>query len=258
MRRKGIDEEKNRERGARREKAVKTLLAVAKFAVLIVIIVGIPLLTYLRHPDVLENFRSLDDINAILDEYHGKSILIYVFLQIIQIIVAFLPGQALQFAAGYAYSFFLALLLSLTGIIIGTILTFYLGKIFGTDLVYLIFGKQKLERFITLLNSKKAYIAVFLLYLFPGIPKDIFSYAAGISKMKVIPFTIISIIARTPALAMSLLVGNMLRSQSYVGIIIVSAIVLAIVIVCAIKRKRVYAMVDKIYNRFVKSPEPAQ
>jgi hypothetical protein len=42
----------------------------------------------------------------------------------------------------------------------------------------------------------------------------------------------------------------MIYSRSYTGIIIVAAIVLVIAIICAIKRKRVYALVDSIYHRF--------
>jgi uncharacterized membrane protein YdjX (TVP38/TMEM64 family) len=239
--------------GSRRERAVRVTLAITKFAVLLFIIIGIPLIIYMRNPEILAHFRNVQDMDALLKQYRGRSMFIYVALQIIQIVVAFLPGQALQFAAGYMFSFIAALLLSLAGILIGTVLTFYLGKIFGKDMVYLVFGKDRLERFIGLLNSRKAYVAVFLLYLFPGIPKDIFSYAAGISDMKLIPFTIISIVARTPALAMSLLVGNMLSTRAYTGIIIVSSIVVIIAVVCAIKRKRVYEWVDGIYNRFSKS-----
>ncbi|MDR1068417.1 MAG: TVP38/TMEM64 family protein [Clostridiales Family XIII bacterium] len=236
----------------RRERAVRITLAIVKFAVLLFIIIGIPLLIYLKYPGILDNFKSLDSINALLDKYHTKSMFIYIGMQVVQIVIAFLPGQALQLAAGYAYGFWAALLLSLVGITIGTIATFYIGRIFGKDMVYLVFGKERLERFITLLNSRKAYIAVFLLYLFPGIPKDVFSYAAGISEMKMLPFTIISIVARTPALAMSLVFGNMLYKRSYIGMAIVAAVVITIAVVCAVKRKRVYAIIDKLHNRFSK------
>jgi uncharacterized membrane protein YdjX (TVP38/TMEM64 family) len=230
---------------------VRTALAIAKFTVLLAVIIGIPLLILLKYPNVIQEFKDIDNINSLLEEYHTHSMFIYIGLQVVQIIIAFLPGQPLQFAAGYAFSFPLALLLSLIGITIGTVITFYLARIFGKDLVYLVFGKEKLHRFIKLLNSKKAYIAVFLLYLFPGIPKDIFSYAAGISEMKMMPFTIISLIGRTPALAVSLLVGNMLYTRSYLGIIIVAIIMIIIAAACAVKRKKVYAMVDRVYNRFI-------
>ncbi|MDR2610424.1 MAG: VTT domain-containing protein [Clostridiales Family XIII bacterium] len=236
---------------SRRERAVRTALAIAKFAVLLAFIIGIPTLIFLKYPHIIDEFKDIENVNALLEKYHTHSMFIYIGLQIIQILIAFLPGQALQFAAGYAFSFILALLLSLIGIAIGTVITFYLGRIFGKDMVYLVFGKEKLHRFVTLLNSKKAFVAVFLLYLFPGIPKDIFSYAAGISEFKVLPFTATSIVARTPALAVSLLVGSMLYTHNYTGIIIVSAVVVAIAVICAIKRKRVYAMVDSIYNRFI-------
>ena len=42
--------------------------------------------------------------------------------------------------------------------------------------------------YIARLNSKQAYTIVFFLYLIPGLPKDMISYAAGASEMRFKPF----------------------------------------------------------------------
>jgi uncharacterized membrane protein YdjX (TVP38/TMEM64 family) len=234
--------------GEKAKKTFKTLLAVLKFALLIGIVVGVPLLIWLRNPDIIHKVDSIEKVNAFLDEYQGKAALVYIVLQIAQVIISIIPGQPIQFAAGYAFSFFLGFLLSIIGIAIGTVLTFYLGRLLGKDMIYLIFGEKRLERFIKALGSKKGLLIIFLIYLFPGIPKDLFAYAAGISKMRCLPFLGISMVARTPALLCSIAIGMMVRSGSYVGIIIVAVVVLAAAAVSLVNRKRFLAWIDRQYE----------
>ena len=88
---------------------------------------------------------------------------------------------------------------SLTGAFLGTLISFMLARWLGSDFVHLFFGKQKTQDYVKKLNSKRAYTIVFLIYLIPGIPKDIASYAAGVSEMKLKPFMLLSLIGRMPA-----------------------------------------------------------
>ncbi|MDR0357474.1 MAG: VTT domain-containing protein, partial [Clostridiales Family XIII bacterium] len=184
-------------------KTVRTMLAILKFLVLLGIIAAVPIIIYLKYPHILEEFRSIEQVNALLDRYQAGGALFYVGFQIIQVVISVIPGQPLQLAAGYAFGVPLGFATSLIGIAIGTVITYYLGKIFGKDMIWLIFGEKRLGHFVRLLESKRAFIIVFLLYLFPGIPKDIFSYAAGISNMRPIPFLAISMAGRAPALLAS-------------------------------------------------------
>jgi uncharacterized membrane protein YdjX (TVP38/TMEM64 family) len=235
----------------KKDKTVKTILAILKFAVLVGIIVAIPLLLYFQFPEVILQFRSLETVNAMLDEYKSYSMLIYIALQIFQIVVSVIPGQIIQLAAGYAFGLGMAYILTIVGIGIGTIATFYLAKILGRDILYLIFGEKKLEKFIKLLNSKKAFVAILILFLFPGIPKDLFVYAAGVSKIRPIPFLLLNLAARSPALICSLLFGTMFRTENYAGMIAIGAVVAVIAIFAIIFRKRVYDWIDKIYAKFI-------
>ncbi|MFR1723166.1 VTT domain-containing protein [Emergencia timonensis] len=105
--------------------------------------------------------------------------------------------------------------------------------------------------FIDSLNSKKAYTIVFLIYVIPGLPKDIVSYAAGVSEMKCKPFLILSLIGRIPGMAGSLLIGSLYMKQHYIGMGIIAVLAVVAFIICIIFRKRISKYLDKFYEKIV-------
>ena len=239
-------EKSTRDKMRRRAKIVTTVL---KFALLLIIVIGIPLYIWFGHHEIIEQFDSMDDVSAMLLEYKGYSILVYLIAQIIQIIICVIPGQMLQFAAGYTFGFWLGLLLSLIGAAIGAVISYYLAKLLGQGILYLIFDEKQMESFVEKLNSKKAIIAVLVIYLIPGLPKDACSYAAGISNMKLKPFLLVSLIGRTPAMAGSLLIGNQVGAGAYTLAIIIGACAVILFITGVIFRKKLVEMLDKIYDK---------
>lgn len=231
---------------------VRILSTVLKFALLLIILVGIPLYIFLCHPEVIEFMSSIDNINALFEEYKGYSILVYIAAQVLQIIICVIPGQMLQFAAGYAFGFWLGLLFSLIGAAIGAVVSYYLAKLLGQGILYLIFDEDQMENFIGKLNSKKAIIAVLVIYLIPGLPKDACSYAAGISNMKLKAFLVVSLIGRTPAMAGSLLIGNQVELGSYTAAIIIGAVAIILCVLGAVFRSRITDLLNKAYDKLYK------
>lgn len=233
-----------------KRKRIRNILSIVKFSLLLAIIMFVPLYIYFAHPEIADNFKSLENVNAFLERYSTASVFVYIGLQVVQIVISVIPGQALQFAAGYAYSLWLALLSSLAGICLGTVITFYLAKFLGRDAMHLIFGEKKLHEFVSLLNSKKAYTVLFLIFLIPGLPKDLFSYAAGISKMNMSVFLIISMTARAPALIGSLVIGRMFRNESYTGMIILIAAAVILCVLGLFFRNKILSFADRYYEKF--------
>ena len=68
-------------------------------------------------------------------------------------------------------------------------------------------GRETLAKIDRSLASAKSRSAMFLLFLLPGLPKDILSYAAGFSDMGILEFVVLSGLARSPALLASVLIG---------------------------------------------------
>ena len=227
----------------------KVAIAILKLIFLILIVVLIPLYLYFYQQDFLMRFRDFNDIVSFLERYKLQSIPIYIILQIAQIVISVLPGQFFQLAAGYLYTFWPALLFSCIGAFLGTTITFWLAKGLGSDFVHIFFEKDKTEDYVKRLNSKKAYTIVFLLYAIPGIPKDVVSYAAGLSEMKYKPFIILSTIGRIPGMMGSIIIGSMWHKEEYVGMIILAIIAVVAFCICIIYRKKLHELIDKAYDK---------
>lgn len=231
---------------------IKMIITLIKLALLILVIVGLPLYIILYHSEFISQFKSLEAVNAYLEKYKTASVLVYIGIQIMQIIICVIPGQAMQFAAGYVYTFWFGYLYSIIGTAIGTIITFYLSRFLGKDAIHLIFDERKVAKFIEKLNSKRAFILVFVIFLIPGLPKDLFTYAAGVSEMKLKAFLIISLVGRTPAMMSSIMIGSMFNKGSYIGIGVLAVVMTILFIWGAKHHEKLTMLIDKWYDKLVK------
>jgi len=240
------------EKQEQRQKRMKLFLTIFKFLLLLVILAGIPLYLYFFQHGLIEYLSSMERVNQLFQYYKTQSILIYIGLQVLQIVICFIPGQWLQFTAGYLYGFWLGYFYSLIGAFAGSVITYYLAKLLGRDAMHLIFGEERINQFIHSLNSKKAMMIVFFIFLIPGVPKDLCNYAAGLSEMKLKPFLIVSLIGRSPAMMGSLLIGRQIERGDYTGAVIIGAAAVILFILGVIMRKRVAGWLDTAYSKLYK------
>lgn len=244
----GIDNLKASEKKQKR----RVIISVLKILLLLLIVVGIPLYLYFFRLDFLKSFNDVDAIVALLNQHKSKSIIIYISFQILQVVISVIPGQVVQMAAGYLFGFWQALLFALSGAVIGTSISFWLAKLLGRDFLHIFFGEEKMNYYIERLNSNRAYTLVFFLYLIPGLPKDMISYAAGASEMRFKAFITLSTVGRLPGMIGCLLMGTMAESENYVGVGIIAAIAIVACILCLIFRKKINTKLDKFYERLSK------
>lgn len=231
---------------------VKFISVVLKFSLLLAILVGLPLYVWFFHQDLLRQFSDIDEVKIFFTQYQTASILVYIGLQMFQIIISLIPGQALQFAAGLLYGFWAGLLISLIGAIAGTVVTYYLSKFLGKDALHVLFGKRHIDEYLEKINSKRGFILVFLIYLIPGVPKDLCSYAAGLSNMKLKPFLILSTAGRTPGIMGSLLIGTQLGEGNYTFVIVIGIIAAVLFLLGIIYHAKLTVILDKLYEKLTK------
>lgn len=231
---------------------MKLVLTILKLLLLIFIVIVLPLIVYFQYPEFFEQFRTMEGVNAFFEDNKTTGMFVYVGLQIIQIVISIIPGQFIQVAGGFAFGFWLSYLLSIIGIALGSSIAFGLARTLGKGGIHLIFGEERMSRFINQLNSRRAFAIVFIVFFIPGLPKDLFTYAAGVSDFKFKPFIILALVARTPALMVSLLAGSMINDQSYVGVIVLAAVTGLVFIGLSLKRKGLTNIIDKYYQKFNK------
>ena len=230
----------------------KRILAVLKLAIFAVILIGIPLYIYFFQHDLIESFSDIKELENTLRSYRRESMIIYVAAQILQVVLSVIPGQALQFAGGYLFGFLLGLLLSVIGIAIGSALAYYIARILGRDAIHMFFGERKVTEMLDLMNSPKGLIVTFIIFLIPGIPKDLCSYAAGLSNLKLRPYLIVSMIARIPGMLGCLIIGQQVGAGGYTSAAIIAAVALVLLVLGIIFRKKILDFAYRVTDKLLK------
>ena len=173
---------------------------------LIFIFAGKPLIQFVQEP---ERFR------AWVDEQGFTAPIAFVGMLILQIVVAVIPGEPLEIAAGYAFGAVEGTLLCLAGAFIGRAAVFLLVRRFGTRAVEVFFPLDKLQELSFLQNEKKLTWWVFFLFFLPGTPKDLLCYIVGLTNLPLRSWLVISAIAPLPSIITSTIGGNALGMEDY-------------------------------------------
>lgn len=134
----------------------------------------------------------------------------------LQIVIAFIPGEPLEIAAGYAFGFWQGTFLCLFASMIASGFVMWLVKTYGTSLVYVFFSKEKMDSIHFLKEENKLKLWTFIAFFIPGSPKDIMTYMVGLTSMKVTTFMLLSTIARIPSVVTSTFSGNALGDENYI------------------------------------------
>ena len=180
---------------------------------------------------ITETISSPDKFRVLLISYRRLSILVFIFFQIVVVIIAPIPGELLLFAGGYIFGTLFGTIYSLIGIILGSTIVFFLSKFFGLSLIKALISPKKLAKLQALVTNQKSDLTIFLFYLIPEMPKDILTYIAGLTPINPFKFIIFSTIARSPCVIGSIYIGSNLKQKNYLAVIILLIIVGIILLV---------------------------
>ena len=159
--------------------------------------------------------------------------------------VAVIPGEVVQLAAGLMYGPWLGALIILVGCVCSSALIYQLVHKLGAPFVQNMVSTEHLDKFRTFEESGKLDIIVFILFLIPGMPKDVFTYLVPLTDMELKRFVILSNVARIPGVLASTYTAHGLAEGDIVGPIVVVAIVAIIAAVGIIFRDRIMDALGK-------------
>ena len=231
----------------------RKIIAILKLILLVIIVAGIPAFLYLKYGSGVFSKDTASQVVDYLRQNSRTAFLLIIGLQIIQVVVCILPGQPIQFAASYMFGIGIGFILSVIGAVIGTTISFFLAKALGSEAMHFIFGEEKVREYQRRLNSGRGLMMTFLIYLIPGVPKDLVSYAAGISEMRFRPFVLTATVGRSPAMLGSLMVGHFFGKQNYTAMIIITAVIVLLLLVCFIERNKLIELLDRIEMKDIES-----
>ena len=143
----------------------------------------------------LKYFENADTIKNIILDSGMWGIIVFLLIQIFQVVISFIPSMVTTLVGVAIYGPLVASLVSTVGILLGSILSFFIGRIFGRKVVVWIAGEEQTKKYCDLLNKKGKFLLV-LMFLFPVFPDDLLCLVAGITTMSFRFFFIASLITR--------------------------------------------------------------
>ena len=171
---------------------------------------------YFRFSYIMENPSILKEIVL---SYGDLNILVFIFMQIIQVVIFFIPGEFIQVAGGYIFGTFAGSVISLIGITLGSVIVYAIANNYGKPFVEKVILDKKVKFFRKILKVGSKKIVVFMFYLIPGIPKDALTYICGVSDISLKDFFVYSTFGRIPGIFISSYFGEKMYARDFTSLI---------------------------------------
>src|SRR5438309_10209927 len=163
---------------------------------------------------------------------------IFIGLQALQVIIAPIPGELTGILGGFLFGEWLGLLYSTIGLTLGSVAAFGVGRWVGAHYVRTLVSQETWDKMGFIVEAEGA-ILCFIIFLIPGLPKDLVCYLFGLSPMPFWVFVVVSTLGRIPATWLLSAQGAHTAAGNYHEVILLTALALAVALPLYYYRARI-------------------
>ncbi|MCR5664659.1 MAG: VTT domain-containing protein [Oscillospiraceae bacterium] len=192
---------------SRKQRIVRAGLLIAAVAAVTALgwLIGRPLVRFVSEP---ERFRLW------IRETGFRGVAAFVLMNVLQVFAAVIPAGPFSVAAGYAFGPLWGTVICLLSNSAAAMGVFWLIRRFGGAVVRFLSGREP-EEFELFRNKPRRELLLLLIFLIPGSPKDVLTYAAGLTDVSAPAFAGINLVGRIPGILLSVLGGESLMRGEY-------------------------------------------
>jgi len=229
-------------------------LIIVLFAV--IFIITLYFIIKLFGPQFVDLIRLLErgdqnEIGAYLNSRGRLSGMLAVYLiSILQVVSIFIPGMAIQVAAGLIYGWWKAFLCCYLGFVSGNLLVFLVARRLGSTINGMITGSAKAGRLSEKINGANAAFVIGLACLVPGVPNGIVPYVAATTDLSNRKFGLSIAASCWIQILSNCIAGHFLIRGEYFFMILSIAVQILLIVLVATHRDtvmRVYAKLRRWY-----------
>lgn len=210
---------------------------------LVGIALGDRLLQWLTY--VYDLLADRERISALIRFFGPGAPLVFMALQILQVLLAPVPGEMTGFLGGFLFGAIQGFFYSTIALSLGSMLNFGIGRLLGERYVRSWIPADKFVRYDRLLRQR-GLLVIFSLFVFPGFPKDWLCLFLGLSTLPLRVFVFLATVGRMPGTLLLSLQGHYLFEQNY--LLLGSLLILSLLVVAAAVyyRDRLYEWAQQI------------
>jgi len=179
-----------------------------------------------------------------LNEWGILAPVFFIVLQALQVVVSPIPGEATGFLGGYLFGVWGGFVYSTAGLTLGSVGAFAIGRWLGAHFVRNLVSKENWARMGFIVEAEGA-ILCFIIYLIPGLPKDVVCYLFGVSPMPLWVFALVSGLGRIPATWILSAQGAHTAHGQYIHAVLIGVIALAVALPLYYYRHRIVGWVRR-------------
>ncbi|MBI5592114.1 MAG: TVP38/TMEM64 family protein [Deltaproteobacteria bacterium] len=198
----------------------------------------IPIWTMIVHfYDLMTNRQA---IQAYIVSWGMAAPIVFTAIQILQVVIAPIPGEATGFIGGFLFGTFKGFLYSSIGLSVGSLINFGIGRLLGNQFIRKMIPEGQIKKLDKLVHRQGA-IVLFICFLFPGFPKDYLCLFLGISDIPFKLFFVMATFGRMPGTLALSVQGASLYDQEYV-------LMAVITVLCIVSAYLSYRYKENLYN----------
>jgi len=152
---------------------------------------------------------------------------IFIGLQALQVVISPIPGELTGILGGYLFGQWVGLLYSTIGLTLGSVVAFAVGRWLGARYVRKLVSADIWHKMGFIVEAEGA-ILCFIIFLMPGLPKDVTCYLFGLSPMPFWVFAVVTTLGRIPSTWVLSAQGARTASGDYLQVVLLTAIVVAV------------------------------
>lgn len=212
------------------KKSTKVVLIIVLIAIIIVFaVVTVPILRRQMSEGKLETYQAyMEKAKTWLDDIGPLRVPAMVLLHYLSVVVAIIPGEPFEFMMGFMFGTFGGLILSLIAVMLASATIYCCVNKFGMKYVNKFVNSKKFKSWSFLNDPVKRDSLLFIVFLIPGTPKDLLSYFAPFTKIKLKNFLFITTVARIPSIVSSTYMGDKLQNGNFTTSLIVFCLIAVI------------------------------
>ena len=167
-------------------------------------------LTWLLRQSLAEWLVVLSDQTAVssyVQSYGVLAPLVLAFLQVLQVIVAFIPGHVFVIAGGYIYGLPWGLVFNIVCVVAASQLGFLLARWAGRPIVHRLASPKTIEKW-EAIAEEQGFLFFTIAFVLPVFPTDVMNFVAGLTGISPRKFLAANFLGRLPSVVLLTLIGS--------------------------------------------------
>lgn len=185
----------------KKKKIIRTLSVAIVFVAMMFVLFFV-----LKKTGLWEDINSVEKIKRFILSLGFWGRFTFVLLQFLQVTFLPIPSMATTLAGALIFGPLQASLLSLSGILFGSVFAFLLGRTFGKRLIVFMVGEENCKKWTKIMTEAK--YSFFVMMIMPIFPDDVLCLIAGVTDMSWAFFVNTNLIARPLGIFMTCFFGS--------------------------------------------------